>query len=187
MAIALYKKQKPLYKDPLVIIIIVLAFLLVCRILFAVNYRGVVVDGRSMQPTLEDGDYLYISLNAEPDYGDIVVLEKDNGDKIIKRVIAMGGDSVYMQNGTVYVMYSDATEYVALTEDYVAEENNSPYNADNTLSTVYVPEGYLFVLGDNRDNSNDSRFYGCFKLSALTGVVTDWSLKYKSFFTAIHF
>lgn len=136
-----------------------------------------------MNSTLSHGDYLYISLTAEPDYGDIVVIERPEND-IIKRVIAKGGDSLYMEGGVVYIMYSGSDEYVMLEESYVSAENNTP--SENNFEEVTVPEGDIYVLGDNRDNSSDSRYYGCFSVESVVGVVTDWSLKYKSFFTAVH-
>ncbi|MCD7729383.1 MAG: signal peptidase I [Clostridia bacterium] len=181
----LKQKPRPFYKDPLVIVIVILTFILLCRILFAVNYRGVYIVGSSMNPTLYDGDFVYISVYGEPDYGDIVVLETD-GEPIIKRVIAMGGDSVYMQQGVVYIMYEGEDGYTALEEDYLSSKYCTLSLAVNSFDAVYVPEGYIFVLGDNRDNSKDSRSYGCFSLSSVDGVVTEWSLKYKDFFTAVY-
>ena len=188
--------KKPLYKDPLLIIIIVLLFLLLCRVLFVAQYCGIYVVGSSMSPTLTGassadeagGDYLYADRYAEPDYGDIVVVEKSNGDRIIKRVIALGGDSVYIERGVVYIMYAGTDEYVALEESYVAEGNNDPEDPINNAEVTYVPEGYMYLLGDNRNKSNDSRNpeYGCFSESALVGVITDWSLKYKEIFTAVY-
>lgn len=188
-------KRYSLYKDPFFILIVILLFVLLCRVLFVVRYIGIYVYGSSMSPTLngatrEDvasGDYLYADRYADPDYGDIVVVEKPDGDRIIKRVIALGGDSVYLEGGVVYVMYAGTDDYVALKESYVAEENNDPYLDINNTEVTYVPEGYMYLLGDNRNNSNDSRGeYGCFSEDSLVGVITDWSLKYKEIFTAVY-
>ncbi len=199
----LCNKPYRVYKDPLAIILIILVFLLICRIVFYFCYSGIYVVGESMMPTLigaetkklPGGDYLYADKNARPEYGDIVVLEKPGGEKneyIIKRVIALGGDTVYLDNGVVYVMYAGTEEFVALDEEYVLEENCDPWNPDNSKPSkdepVTVPQNSMFVLGDNRNVSRDSRIeeYGCFSYSQLLGVITDWSLKYKSFFTDIY-
>ncbi len=197
-------KKYYLYKDPLFIIIVVLLFVLMCRVMFVAQYCGIYVVGSSMSPTLtgaadesvSGGDYLYAARYAEPDYGDIVVVETASGKDIIKRVIALGGDSLYIQEGVVYIMYAGTEDYVALEESYVDPENNTPphqemYNVYSVYSyenPYVVEEGYMYLLGDNRNVSHDSRYedYGAFPESSLVGVITDWSLKYKNFFTALY-
>ena len=202
----LNKKRYASYKDPLVIALIVLIFVLVCRILFSARYVGIYVVGSSMSPTLngavnEDvsgGDYLYADTCARPDYGDIVVVEAEHDDGstglIIKRVIALGGDSVYMQNGVVYVMYEGTDSFVALEEDYVLPENNDPYLDYNSFRSesdpLVVPYNTMFLLGDNRGNayghSLASLYFGCFAYESMTGVLSEWSLSLKGFFTAMY-
>ena len=193
-------KKYSLFKDIFFIIIVVLLLLLLLRVMFVIRYCGIYVVGSSMSPTLTGadkegeagGDYLYADRYAEPDYGDIVVVEKTDGTRIIKRVIALGGDSLYIEGGVVYIWYADADGYVELEESYVAAENNSAeLNINNMYSyndPYVVPEGYMFLLGDNRNNSHDSRSedYGCFPESSLVGVITDWSLKYKETLTAVY-
>lgn len=154
-----------------------------------------------MSPTLtgatsEDskgGDYLYIKKNSTPNYGNIVVVDAVDpvtaSEKIIiKRVIACEGDSVYILNGVVYIKYAGNDSFEALTETYVAEENNLysnfPYlNEEKQIvdtNGITVPADSYFLLGDNRDNSRDSREYGCFSSEAIIGVVADWSLALKA-------
>lgn len=167
---------------------------------------GIYVVGDSMSPGLTGaasrgvpgGDFLFVNKFDTPDYGDIVVLEKpyaspDSEDKyVIKRVIALGGDKVYMEDGVVYVMYEGEEQYTALEEDYVLEENCDPLLPYNTYRSaddpMVVGEDEIFVLGDNRNVSRDSRYseYGCFSYSQLAGVVTDWSLSLKGFITDIY-
>ena len=186
----------------MVIILIILAFLLLIRVLFAYRYIGIYVENSSMSPTLTGaesadvagGDFLYADKNALPEHGDIVVLRKPDteDDNIIKRVIALGGDTVYIDGGVVYIKYGGEDEFVALEEDYVLSSNCDPYLPQNSLPSEYnavtVPQNCMFVLGDNRNVSHDSRYddYGCFNYSQLVGVITDWSYACKPFFTALY-
>lgn len=186
----------------MVIILIILAFLLLIRVLFAYRYIGIYVVNSSMSPTLTGaesadvagGDFLYADTQVLPGRGDIVVLSKpDSPDEyIIKRVIALGGDTVYMDGGVVYIKYGGEDEFVALEEDYVLSSNCDPYLPQNSLPSEYnavtVPQNCMFVLGDNRNVSHDSRYddYGCFNYSQLVGVITDWSYACKPFFTALY-
>jgi signal peptidase I len=115
----------------------------------------------SMVPTLEEGDRLIVEKVAyrfhPPERGDIIVFQPpiqlqmqgyDSHQAFIKRVIATSGQTVTVQDGTVYV------DSQPLTENYIAELPQ--YN----LQSVTVPEGKLFVMGDNRNNSNDSHIWG---------------------------
>ena len=121
------KKRYAFYKDPFVIVLIILIFLLLCRGLFSARYIGIYVVGNSMSPTLtgaperylSGGDYLYADKYALPERGDIVVVESPSGGYIIKRVIALGGDSLYMEDGIVYIMYEGENSFIALEESYV--------------------------------------------------------------------
>lgn len=137
-----------------------LAYLLaVVIVLFLVFFRVVVVSGPSMYSTLVDGDYLLLStgvLYREPQQGDVIVACKDSfedGMPIVKRVIAVEGQQVDIDfaSGTVYV------DGVALEEPYT----NTPTNLKEGLEfPVTVPEDCVFVMGDNRNESRDSRYPG---------------------------
>lgn len=126
---------------------LILAFLFVGRVIG--------VDGASMMPTLHNGDMLLLqSLGYQPAQGDIVVLTKPFGlvtGPIVKRVIATEGQ-------TVDIDYAEGLVYVdgaALDEPYINEPMREPFFED--ISHVVVPEGSIFVMGDNRNHSNDSR------------------------------
>ena len=111
------------------------------------------VDGVSMQPTLEDQDRLVITrLGLGPSHGDIVVvtLPGRESEPLVKRVIATEGDTVDInfETGQVFV------NGVQLYEPYLKETTRLRYNM--TFPQV-VPEGRVFILGDNRNNSWDSR------------------------------
>lgn len=130
--------------------------LVIVLVLFLLVFRIVVVSGPSMRMTLLDGDYLLLLSNTfyhNPQRGDIVVISKkafDNGKPIVKRVIATEGQTVDIdfEQGIVYV------DGEALQEEYI---NNLTTHAEGTQFPLTVEEGCIFVLGDNRAVSKDSR------------------------------
>ncbi len=148
-----WQKSILLYLHDLIYLLAVLI------VVFLLLLRVVVVSGTSMYNTLLDGDYLFVLSNAiyqNPKYGDIVVIGKesfDGGAPIVKRVIATAGQTVDIDFnlGIVYV------DGVALDEPYT-------YTATTTQEGMIFPltvdEGYIFVLGDNRAISRDSRYPG---------------------------
>ncbi len=161
----------------LLVILLILSF----EVYLRVNYFVVEVSGDSMLETVHSGDYLYAKIDREPQHGDVVIIDtKDDevfsGDYIIKRVIGLEGDTVKCEANVVYVKYAGEDEYVPLDE---------PYAYGNTwdFSAVLVGEGEIFFLGDNRENSRDARISGCRQQSAVTGVVPEWSISTKGFFT----
>jgi len=149
------------------------------------------VDGESMLPTLHDNDFVIISrlgrtLNLKVDYGDIVVIDKsidtakrtfldniweeiweisifnrfENRNLLIKRVIGKPGDTIEIRDGKLYRN---------------GELLNEPYLKDPVMNegdkTFYVPEGHVFVMGDNRNNSMDSRMIGALPMENIKGVL----------------
>lgn len=120
------------------------------------------VDGFSMNPTLQNGEYILVNRLAyktgEPERGDIIVFSypADEGQDLIKRVIGLPGETVKISDGIVTINDQE------LQEPYIAQD--PMYYGEWT-----VPEGYLFVLGDNRNDSRDSHQWGLLPLENVIG------------------
>lgn len=143
--------------------------IIIAVLIKAFVFNTTYVLGNSMYPTLHERDRLFalkIPLYFDgPNRGDVIVLEApDNTDKdYIKRVIGISGDKVEIIDGQVYL------NNVILEEDYIDEGSFTHiYNE----STWIVPEGHVFVLGDNREEgaSKDSRYFGCIPVELVKGV-----------------
>ena len=131
------------------------SIVLIVILLFTFVVRITVVDGISMENTFHNGDMVLTwSPGYEPKQGDVVVLTQKTfrEQSIIKRVIAVGGQRVDIDydTGTVYV------DNVALEEPYIKEIMRTPYFGEG-INHVEIPEGCVFVMGDNRNHSSDSR------------------------------
>ncbi len=131
----------------------IVSALIAAILIFTFAARTITVVGSSMVPTLENGNLLIVSrLFYHPKRGDIVVLRKDSFmlDPIVKRVIATEGQTVDIDFGAG-IVYVDGE---ALDEPYV---NEPTYESESFTEPVTVPEGHVFVMGDNRNRSTDSR------------------------------
>ena len=143
-------------KDVLLYVHDLIRLLAAIMLVFLLLFRMVIVSGSSMYSTLWDGDWLLLvsgSFYREPEYGDIIVACKDSfndGEPIIKRVIATEGQTVDIdfEAGIVYV------DGIALEEAYTYTPTNYP---EGMVFPLVVEEGCIFAMGDNRNNSRDSR------------------------------
>lgn len=142
--------------------------LIIIAFIFTFVVRIVGVDGQSMEDTLNDGDWLLVSaINTEFQQGDIVISTQPNAfnEPIVKRVIAKGGQEVDIdfEKGIVYV------DGEALDEPYTKELTHIE---EGVSFPIIVPEGQLFLMGDNRNNSTDSRspLIGCVEEEYILGA-----------------
>ncbi len=145
----------------------VVAAFIVVTVIFTFFFRIFNVDGPSMRPTLENGEKIVVStIGYKAEKGDVIVLSSTEGIKepIVKRLIAVGGDVVDI-NFTTGVVTVNGIE-----EEYTDELTNQQFD---TAFPIKVPDGKVFVLGDNRGNSLDSRSsqIGCVDERLIVGKV----------------
>ena len=172
------------------------------RIYWNNNFGGVVVDGASMNKTLQSGDKLLMRYLKDVDdlqRGDVIVVKVDEYEEfkgtntayLIKRLIAIEGDKVRCTDGQVEICYVGTLEYVPLEEPYAYYMNKPLYD----FAEYEVGEDEIFFLGDNRNNSCDSRYKEVggshlehlYKETDVYGVVSDWAIENRSWLSKIFF
>lgn len=147
------------------VVLVAVAFILAMGIKTFV-VQPFVIPSTSMVPTLEVGDRVlvnkFIYRFEQPKRGDVVVFTSPDNDgmDLIKRVIAVGGQTVELRNGTVFV------DDRPLKEPYVNPLIKDTYTSNEPTK---VPAGYVWLMGDNRTNSRDSRYFGPQPVAHLLG------------------
>ncbi|MDZ4722362.1 MAG: signal peptidase I [candidate division Zixibacteria bacterium] len=157
------KERKPLWREYLETAIVALVAAVLLRLFVVSAYR---VNSGSMEDTLMTGDYIFVNKLAyqygtAPQPGDIIVFKYPNNleQDYIKRIVAIGGQTIQIADKVVYVDNAVATipthakniDKRSIPGDLSFRDNVAPF---------VVPEGTFFVMGDNRDDSKDSRFWG---------------------------
>jgi signal peptidase I len=137
------------------VVAIVAAAFVIAMLVQAFLVKPFTIHQVSMEPTLDEGDRILINRMSyhfrDPKNGDVIVFHSPitEGEDLVKRVIAVGGDRVVITDGKLYV------NGILQIEPYLLEQEWGMENVD-----LKIPEGQLFVMGDNRNNSGDSRFFG---------------------------
>ena len=167
----LAKKKSELWEWTKALVIAVGLAFIIRYFLFA----PIVVDGRSMNPTLQDQDRMIVNKISykitEPKRFDIIVFHAPENKDYIKRIIGLPGDTIEYKDDTLYV------NGVAYEEPYLEEfkqENldgplTESFTLEEKIGQAKVPEGELFVMGDNRRNSKDSRHIGTIRMEVVFG------------------
>jgi signal peptidase I len=156
----------------LVLIVIVLAAAI--RYFLISPYQ---VDGSSMTPTLTDKDYLLVEkvnfIFRNPSRGDIVVFRYPLNTTInyVKRIIGVAGDKITIKDGNITVSNSQYPSGVVLQENYLSTSSKTSVMGDSSEKSWVVSEGEFFVLGDNREHSDDSRSWGIVPKENILGKV----------------
>ncbi len=165
------KKGKSVFQEYAETIIIALLVAVVLRVFVVSAYR---VSSGSMEDALLEGDYIFVNKLAyeftPPKLGDIIVFENpyDPGRDYIKRIVAVDGQTVELWDKVLYVdgHVASIPEHSKNIDENILQGTLSP--RDN-FGPLVVPAGQCFVLGDNRDDSRDSRFWGCVDKNNIKG------------------
>lgn len=168
--------EESLGKSILEIVITVVICMVAYFLLFKYVLANETVSGPSMQPTFESNDRIIAVRHAKLQRGDIVILDAPDapGELYIKRIIGMPGDTVEAKNDTIYINGKPLKEPY-LTQYKKKLPKGQLYTNNFTLKQVTgvsrVPKNSYFVMGDHRDVSKDSRYFGFVKRSAIIGEV----------------
>ena len=178
-------------------ILYILAVLLGTWLIITFVGQRTSVSGSSMEPTLHHGDQLIMDKLtyhfSEPERFDIIVFpfQYEDNTYYVKRVIGLPGDTIKAQNGVLYRKNAGEESFEIVEEPYLGEIWTQTLPAPGEQEyyivdgCIVVPEGMVYVMGDHRSVSSDSRSFGPIPMSSIVGVVTDWSLKHKKILTAV--
>lgn len=167
-------KKKSEWFDWVKALLIAFGLVFVVRTFF---FAPIVVDGPSMMPTLHNGDQMIVNKIVydihEPERFDIVVFHASDKKDFIKRVVGVPGEHVAVKDDVLYIDGKKMKEPF-LSEQKSSVMSNESYTGDFQLDgitngTEEIPEGKVLVLGDNRNNSTDSRILGLISMDQIVG------------------
>ena len=166
------------------LILIAVIVILIANILVQTYWLSPVkVDGESMLQTLHNEDWLLMDKLKKPERGDVVVFRYSKDVNYIKRIIGLPGDTVYSVDGVLYILEKGESEGYAFEDSHAYYMQGKPQGIYQDLSKtdifVKVGEGEIYVLGDNRWGSRDSREIGNVKIKNIIGIVPQWAIERK--------
>lgn len=156
---------------PIVIIAIAVFF-------FILKTSSHMVDGNSMSPTLTDGDKVIVKRTKTPERYEIITFKPPvkSEYQYVKRIIGMPGDNIWSNGSTVYINQKEKIDEKTLAEGVIPDGTVIVTVSSSCLEQISeykeIPGGHYFVLGDNRENSSDSREFGLVEAQAIEGVVS---------------
>lgn len=187
------------------VLMIILLSVLSFRSYFVSNYGGVEVSGVSMNVTLYSGEQLLMKNTDGSDAkrGDVIVVyvggyaefQGTKTEYLIKRLIAVEGDKVRCDKGELEICYAGTEQWVTLEEPYAYYGEADKFKDAYSFAEYAVGEGEVFFLGDNRNNSCDSRYQELggshlnrlYKRSDIVGIVPQWAIDHHKIIEKIFF
>ena len=147
-------------------------------------FTSYLVSGGSMEPTLHDGDRVIVNrigyIVGDIDRQDVIVFHFSEQEDYVKRVIGLPGDEIEYVNDVLYVNGEQVDEnYLEIDNPNILQTGT--FTLEGLTGKQTVPEGHLFVLGDNRDGSTDSREFGFIPMENVVGEVVLRFLPFDSF------
>ena len=166
-----------LFKDAMELALYVILLIIILCCIKTMFFEIAVVKGTSMNDTLQDGDMLLVNVKAfrryDEDcfsYGDILIVRyPDRKERFIKRLVGKPGDKIEIKDGTLY------------RNDEPVEEDYIKGYMKGTYGPFYIDDEHYFVLGDNRNNSNDSRSVGSLPWDYIVGKAEFRFYPFRSF------
>lgn len=178
---SLFERQKKEERSELLDIAFFALILTLCTFIIWARYCWLLcmeVSGDSMYDTLKSGDYVLVNRLVRCERGDVIVFTtdefSDRTTSYIKRVIAIEGDELKVESGEVWLKKSGSDKFEKLFEPYASGETvkiGHEYLSEEG-ERFTVPAGFVFVMGDNRSESRDSRSFGFVRTEYIDGVVS---------------
>ena len=159
------------------VLLSVIALLLLGVFILRFIFFEVEIVGTSMAETLKDGETIIARRQGKAERGRIIIIDVPDrlsdvftGEFLVKRIVAVEGDSLYCLGGVLYLKQEGETDFSALSEDYISSRTPD-------FSEVTLKEGEIYCLGDNRAPSKDSTEVGAFSVSDIFGYLDEDAIR----------